>query len=563
MRRTSLLVLFAVLPLFAAQAHAREKPTLAKIVVDKQAVVGELIEDTEEYVRILDLRTDEPRTLRKDQTKSVRVGISEREAALSVGLPTFLAWNIRRTTPTGRTSTVAILPLCDANGRETVEGREFAESLTTELVRNDVRVVERRLLDKVLRELSMQNSSGFDPLTAQRIGKQLGAYVVLTGTIVPKNKVYEAQLRLLQVETGEILFAASHTMRDVKDRPEPVADQPEPVVVVKPKPVMPKKTERPSNVVVVKPVPVPQVVPKLDIKLKWSLEGHTAPVVETIISPDDTLAASSSKDGTVRLWSLETGKCIRVIEPDGGPCEAIAFSLDGSVLASGSVDGKIKVWDVNSGTLIQTCEGFSAPVTTICFEPVTNRMKRFWAGAADGKQELWNIPSQKSSGGFDHGSPINYWTCTQEMSPRTWAWCSDKKIKLIIQQDENSDAVTHILSDRPAHCLKFSPDNSILASSSLEDCIRLWDAKTGQELLRMGRGWSTRRFDFTPDGSMIVAMHHNRGTIKVLEVSTGDFVLMVKSHEPRIWSLDITSDGRALVSGGDDKLVKVWDVQYQ
>ena len=67
-------------------------------------------------------------------------------------------------------------------------------------------------------------------------------------------------------------------------------------MVVKPEPAMPKKPERPSNIVV-KPVPVPLPDPKLEIKLKWSLEGHVAPVVETIISPDDSIAASSSMDG--------------------------------------------------------------------------------------------------------------------------------------------------------------------------------------------------------------------------------------------------------------------------
>ena len=73
MIRNILLLSLVALPFFAAQANAREKPTLAKIVIDEQAVVGELIEDTAEYVRILDLRTDEPRTLRKDQAKSVRL----------------------------------------------------------------------------------------------------------------------------------------------------------------------------------------------------------------------------------------------------------------------------------------------------------------------------------------------------------------------------------------------------------------------------------------------------------------------------------------------------------
>ena len=532
-------------------------------MIDEQAVVGELIEDTAEYVRILDLRTDEPRTLRKDQAKSVRVGISEQQAALTVGLPAFLAWNIRRATPTKGTNAFAVLPLCDANGQETAEGREFAESLTTELERNDVHVVERRLLDKVLRELSMQNSSGFDPLTAQRIGKQLGAYAVLTGTIVPKGKGYQAELRLLQVETGEVLFTASHAISALKKSPEPAEDQPGPVVVVKPEPAMPKKPERPSNIVV-KPVPVPLPDPKLEIKLKWSLEGHVAPVVETIISPDDSIAASSSMDGTVRLWSLETGKCIRVIQPDGGPCDAIAFSLDGSILVSGTADGNARAWEVSSGKLIHVYEVFSSSITAICFKPTRFNTKSFFAGTAKGIFKRLQIPvrtSRQSEGWKNEQGEIACFA----FSTGLHAWGGERNLVLAVDKETGTLYRKLMYKDKSesVHCLRFSKDKSTLMSSGLSVPLRLWDVNTAQHLHSINNSEGVRRFDFTPDGSMVIAAKYSGGTIVAFEVSTDKQTLETNAHEPRIWSLDLSSNGRTLVSGGDDKLVKVWDVQYK
>ena len=248
-------ILIVILFALAFQANAADRPTLAKIIVNREAIVGELLERTDKHVRILEISTNELRTINTDNFKSIRVDISEEEAALSVGLPEYLAWNIRRLTPTTGVNTVVVLPLCNASGQQTVEGRQFAENVTTELVRNDVRVVERTLLDKVLGELTLQNSRGFDSTTAQRIGKQLGGFVVLTGTIVKRRKGYVAQLRLIKVETGEILFAATHRILSITREPEVVRSVPwqptrrsRDVIVVKPEPTKrsspPEKPER-------------------------------------------------------------------------------------------------------------------------------------------------------------------------------------------------------------------------------------------------------------------------------------------------------------------------------
>ena len=252
LRGLTTVLLIVILPTLAAQANAAERPMLAKIIVNRESVVGELLERMDKHVRILEISTNELRTISADEIKSIRVDISEEEAALSVGLPEYLSWNIRRLTPTTGVNTVVVLPLCNASGQQTLEGRRFAENVTTELVRNDVRVVERTLLSKILGELALQNSRGFDTAVAQKVGKQLGAFVVLTGTIVQKRKGYVAQLRLIKVETGEILFAATHRMPDITSKPQVVKSVQPPIVMppAKPqerRPVPQKKKQAPPS----------------------------------------------------------------------------------------------------------------------------------------------------------------------------------------------------------------------------------------------------------------------------------------------------------------------------
>jgi len=104
---------------------------------------------------------------------------------------------------------IAVLPFVNDSGQHGPPGLVAAERFTTELARREIAVVERSMLAKVLAELTLQNTSLFDPTTAGKIGKHVGAPLVLTGRIVKADRSTEAHIRLINVETGEILTATS------------------------------------------------------------------------------------------------------------------------------------------------------------------------------------------------------------------------------------------------------------------------------------------------------------------------------------------------------------------
>lgn len=112
----------------------------------------------------------------------------------------------------GINQAVAILPILDLNGDETTAGKALVEQITTVVVNRGISVVDRKRLDDTLNELALQQSKAFDQETAQKVGKQLGAVAILTGTITPKGNRAEAHVRLIRVETGEIIVAASQDL---------------------------------------------------------------------------------------------------------------------------------------------------------------------------------------------------------------------------------------------------------------------------------------------------------------------------------------------------------------
>ncbi len=95
------------------------------------------------------------------------------------------------------------------SGYETADmGKIVAEWLITALVKEGrFDVVERRLMEKLLDELKYGSSGLADESTVAKIGKHLGAKVVITGSIMRFQNVMEVNARIIEVESSSIIAA--------------------------------------------------------------------------------------------------------------------------------------------------------------------------------------------------------------------------------------------------------------------------------------------------------------------------------------------------------------------
>ena len=72
-------------------------------------------------------------------------------------------------------------------------------------------VVERAKLGTLLEEIQLGQTGAIDPATVQKVGKLLGAELILTGTLAASGNEWNVNLRLVNTETG-LIIAAIHKL---------------------------------------------------------------------------------------------------------------------------------------------------------------------------------------------------------------------------------------------------------------------------------------------------------------------------------------------------------------
>ncbi|EKF39163.1 hypothetical protein MOQ_000614 [Trypanosoma cruzi marinkellei] len=249
--------------------------------------------------------------------------------------------------------------------------------------------------------------------------------------------------------------------------------------------------------------------------------------VNDVIFPEGFSALFATCCGPdIRVWNASNSNELLRIQIAGLLCNCIQFTKDGSLIVSGWDDGKLRAFGPQSGKLvfavndahkregIKNMGGISSGVTAVC---VDSTSEHIISGGADGLVRFWQVRSA---------------TC-----------------ELVASMKEHKATVNAIcISKNNLECVSASDDGS---------CI-VWD------LVRHVRRdviYSQTRFravEYFVDESQLLTTGTNKTITWWDTVDCGAIREIPGSKTGEVNSLSISTDGRFFVTGGNDRIVKVW-----
>ena len=320
------------------------------------------------------------------------------------------------------------------------------------------------------------------------------------------------------------------------------------------------------------------------IKHRQSIELNDGTVRSVAFSPDgEMLACGGNRD--VHLFRVDDGSRLRRLRGHTASVRCVAFSRDGKMLASGSEDTKIRLWDTQSGKLRKVLKQFRGfvPVNGVAFTP-NGRTLVSCSSRNSGNSYLWIW--DVANGWWEYMaqtvwprfplhlavSPDGTLICVGEFPGNVALYefakfgVRERFVREQARQARGKPQGFHMHHDenKEVSSVTFSPDGQTILSSAWDNTVRLWDVKTGRQMLKISGSKDEKGFAgavFSPDGSRIISVARDE-TIRMWDVANGKLLAALKGKGKSVRGLAISPDGSILATCGGEGVVKLWDIQF-
>ena len=295
---------------------------------------------------------------------------------------------------------------------------------------------------------------------------------------------------------------------------------------------------------------------------------------------------------TVFVWNIVTGERISHFTEPTHLVETLIFSPCGHFLASKEWNKTLRVWNITEGVLKETYTDSGIPHYLPDGTLLTTVFNRKTI-------EVWDVEQHE-----------NLWTYERKngsIGDKWFSKCSKLPIAHFLSNNRKEKGKTYAfptLTDVPCYLYPghFSPNGDLFASTGYTKGIVLWDVKSKQKreivikdqfiktfaflpcgnLLAIDNKWDdfkvwkvtetdeTEIGQFTADGlgrwtstfsNYQIALEGKSGIIYLWDLNHSKKPRTFTGHTAIIWALAFSPDGKRLVSGSNDKTVRLWNVE--
>jgi cytochrome c len=291
------------------------------------------------------------------------------------------------------------------------------------------------------------------------------------------------------------------------------------------------------------------------------LRGHGGPVRALAISPDGTQAISGSFDTSAIRWSLQRNAAEQVLRFHDGAVNAVAFLRDGRIATSGE-DARIAIWKPGEPQPSAVLEGHQAPVVALAVSPDgTTLASASW----DHTARLWPLiplpnPPPLAGEGKGGGRVIE----GHQQNVNGVAFTPDGRALVTAGYDATlriwplsggSPAVNTLPS--PLNTVAVAPDGEIVTAGADGKVYVL--SAAGELTGEIGAAQTPIiAVALSPDGKRIAAAGI-RGSVAIIDRAARKLERTLVGPGLPVWSAAFFPDGRTLLTGGADRMIRRWD----
>ena len=219
------------------------------------------------------------------------------------------------------------------------------------------------------------------------------------------------------------------------------------------------------------------------------------------------------------IWDAQQKSLItKIISGHTDKIKDICFSPDGKKLASVSDDGLVKIWDIVSKKVVAEFEGHNSGIESVYYSP---KGKYLATASSDKTIRIWDVERGKA----------------------TW---------VLFGNDGHKDVV---------HKVCYNGIGNAVATASRDGVIKIWNIATGKAYITIDDMKNVQSLQYTKDDQMlIIALGNN---IQLWDIATGAPVEILTGHTSFVTDIAYSPDGKKLLSGSQDKTLRLWTIPAQ
>lgn len=279
-------------------------------------------------------------------------------------------------------------------------------------------------------------------------------------------------------------------------------------------------------------------------------------------------------DSLILIWDVQSSRPVRRIEKHRHIINDLAYSPSGEVLAAAGADEVLTIHDLKTGKLIDSVAEFNGSVTSVDFSSDGAFLA---VGYTSSLVEVWDAEAWERFGKFDEHIDV---VTRVRFRPGTHELYTSGRDSFFFIVDINEDySFKSKFTYGYVNSIAFADDGTLSATGGTNNLIKIWRTDPVSSV-----GWyqsdlgNVLGIVFTSDHANIFAVDQN-GQVVVLERTASPDTVKIKgmaggvfrvgivelgvfqAHDAPIRACAISRDGSRLYTGGDDKLLKTWDVK--